>query len=174
MAIRPAKCIRNPDKPAWTRYSKTKPRRSYIKSMPHKDLNQFRMGTKKDNYTMEVRMVCQQDILLRDNCLESARQSANKHLEKTMPANYYFLISPYPHHVIRENKMISGAGADRLQKGMRKSFGRPTDRAARISRGQTVFTITTYTPNLANVKIAIKRATMKLSGTYKIQVKTIG
>ena len=47
MAIRPAKTVRDSDKPPWTRYSKSKPRKSYIKAMPHRDLNQYRMGNKK-------------------------------------------------------------------------------------------------------------------------------
>lgn len=170
MGIRPAKCIRDSDKPPWTRYSKTKPRRSYIKSMPHKDLNQYRMGTMKDDYDLEVDLVSNQDVVLRDNALESSRQTANKHLETKMAGNYFFLIRPYPHHVIRENKMIAGAGADRLQKGMRKSFGRPSDRAARVSKGQKVFTIYTYKSNLSHVKLALGRAMKKLSGTYKVEI----
>lgn len=173
MGIRPAKSIRDPDKPPWTRYSKTRPRRSYIKSMPHRDLNQYRMGTKKEDYDLEVNLVSSQDILLRDNALESARLSANKELEKSAAGNYYFIIRPYPHHVIRENKMIAGAGADRLQKGMRKSFGRPTDRAARIYDGQKIFTVYTYKANLETVRVAYQRAMRKLSGTYKIKVSPV-
>ncbi|MDD5022898.1 MAG: 50S ribosomal protein L16 [Candidatus ainarchaeum sp.] len=170
MGIRPARSIRDADKPPWTRYSKTKPRRSYIKSMPHKDLNQYRMGVEKPDYDLAVHMVSQQDILLRDNALESSRQSANKQLELKVAGNYFFLIRPYPHHVIRENKMIAGAGADRLQKGMRKAFGRPVDRAARISNGQKVFSIYTYKSNLPSVRIALDRAMKKLSGNYRVEI----
>ena len=170
MGIRPAKSIRDSDKPPWTRYSKTKPRKSYIKSMPHIDLNQFRMGAMKDDFDLEVNLISQQDILLRDNALESARQSANKQLEIGSTGNYFFLIRSYPHHIIRENKMIAGAGADRLQKGMRKAFGRPSDRAARIYKGQKVFSIYTYKSNLPAVKLALNRATKKLSGLYKINI----
>ncbi|MEM3422861.1 MAG: 50S ribosomal protein L16, partial [Candidatus Bilamarchaeaceae archaeon] len=127
MGLRPAHTIREPKKKPWTRFSKN-PTKSYIKTMPHSDLHQFRMGVKKDDYNVVVRLVCDKDIVLRDNAIESARQSANKHLEKNINGNYYFVVKPYPHHIIRENKMIAGAGADRLQKGMRHSFGRPTDR----------------------------------------------
>lgn len=172
MGIRPAKTVRDMDKPAWTRYSKTKPRKSFIKSMPHRDLNQFRMGVDKEDYDLKVELVCQEDVVLRDNALESARQSANKHIEKTSAGNYYMIVNPYPHHVIRENKMIAGAGADRLQKGMRKAFGRPSDRAARVRGGQAVFTVYSYKSNLKNIKVAFERAKRKLSGSYKIKVSS--
>ena len=167
MGIRPAKAFRDPDKVAWTRYSK-KPAKCYIKTMPHADLHQFRMGVKKDDYDLVVHLVSQKEIIVRDNAIESARQSANKHLEGNINGSYYFIVRTYPHHVIRENKMIAGAGADRLQKGMRRSFGRPSDRAARFDKGTEVFTIYTYKQNMEHVKKAFERAKRKLSGPYKL------
>ncbi len=168
MGIRPAKAIRDADKVPWTRFSRKKPRKSYIKAMPHADLHQFRMGNMKDDYDLVVHLRSQKPIILRDNAIESARQTANKHLEGSIAGNYYFVVRVYPHHVIRENKMIAGAGADRLQKGMRMSFGRPTDRAARLAVGTDLFTIYTYKANFDNVKKALTRAKRKISGDYKI------
>lgn len=157
---------------AWTRYSRSKPRRSYIKAMPHADLHQFRMGEMKDDFDAVVHLVSDQDIIIRDNSIESARQSTNKYLEKHMAGAYYYVVRVYPHHVIRENKMISGAGADRLQKGMRASFGRPTDRAARLSKGTEVFTLYTTKANVAHVKNAFTKAKRKLSGSYSFVVES--
>lgn len=170
MGIRPGRAIRDMDKVAWTRYSKSKPKKSFIKAMPHRNLNQFRMGVRKPDYDLEVQLISDQDVILRDNALESARQSANKHMEKTILGNYYMIVRPYPHHVLRENKMIAGAGADRLQKGMRKAFGRPTHRAARINKNQEVFSIYTYKNNLPIIKVALHRAIMKMSGDYRVKV----
>lgn len=169
--IRPARAIRDMDKVAWTRFSKTKPRRSFIKAMPHKDLNVYRMGARKSGYDREYHLTSEQDIIIRDNSLESARQAANKYLEKIIPMGYYFVVRVFPHHVIRENKMIAGAGADRLQKGMRQSFGRPTDRAARICKKQQVFSVYTSSANEAHVKTAFARAMKKLSGRFRLEVK---
>jgi large subunit ribosomal protein L10e len=170
MGIRPARTIRDPDKVAWTRFSR-KPRKSYVKVMPHPDLHQFRMGTDKPDFDLTVHLVSKQDIIVRDNALESARQSANKHLEKVLgPAGYFMFLRSYPHHITRENKMIAGAGADRLQKGMRHSFGRPTDRAARIYKNKIVFTVRTYKGNIDAVNVAMERAMKKLSGKYKVVV----
>ena len=170
MGIRPAKCFRDMTKVAWTRFSRSKPRKSYIKSMPHRDLNTFRTGTKNDKYDAVIDLVSSGDITLRDNALESARQTLNKHLETAFPGNYYLVVRAYPHHIIRENKMIAGAGADRLQKGMRQSFGIPTDRAARLKAGSSVFTVYTFKQNLNFVKSALTRCKRKLSGSYTVQV----
>lgn len=171
MGIRPAKTIRDPDKVPWTRYSRSKPSKSYIKAMPHADLHQFRMGVMKDDYDAVVSLTSQEAVILRDNSIESARMTSNKYLENNINGLYYFLVKIYPHHVVRENKMISGAGADRLQKGMRRSFGRPTDRAARLGRNTELFVVYTYKANVEHVKKAFSRAMRKLSGRYKVVVK---
>jgi large subunit ribosomal protein L10e len=171
MGIRPAKSIRDADKVAWTRFSRRKPRKSFIKAMPHADLHQFRMGVDKGDYDVSVSLRCEEDLILRDNAIESARQSSNKHMEKTMLGAYYFIVRVFPHHIIRENKMIAGAGADRLQKGMRQAFGRPTDRAARLDAGRDLFTIKSYKANLGHMKAALTRAMRKLSGKYRIVVQ---
>ncbi len=173
MAIRPARALRQPDKVAWTRYSKSKPRQSYIKAMPHADLHQFRMGEMKDEFDTVMHMVSETPMIIRDNSIESARQSANKYLEVHMLGAYYFVVRVYPHHIIRENKMIAGAGADRLQKGMRRSFGRPSDRAARLDVGTELFTIYTVSSNIDHVKKAFTKAQRKLSGKYRVVVQKI-
>jgi large subunit ribosomal protein L10e len=172
MGIRPARTFRDSDKVAWTRFSRSKPRRSYIKAMPHADLHQFRMGAMKDDFDAVIHLVSDQSIIIRDNAIESARQSTNKYLEAHMTGAYYFLVRVFPHHVIRENKMISGAGADRLQKGMRRSFGRPTDRAARLSKGTELFTLYTYSSNVEHVRKAFDKAKRKLSGSYTLTVES--
>ncbi|MFH1221973.1 MAG: 50S ribosomal protein L16 [Candidatus Micrarchaeota archaeon] len=169
MGLRPAHTFREPTKRPWTRYSRN-PTKSYIKTLPHADLHQFRMGVSKADYDLTVNLVPVKDIVLRDNAIESARQSANKQLEKNINGNYYFIVRPYPHHIIRENKMIAGAGADRLQKGMRQSFGRPTDRAAYVDKGKLVFSVSTYKANIEVVLVAMERAKRKLSGKYRVIV----
>jgi len=170
MGIRPGRAIRQPDKVAWTRYSKSKPKKSYIKAMPHADLHQFRMGVMKPDFDCVMTLRCDEAIILRDNAIESARQSSNKYLEKSIAGAYYLQVMVYPHHIIRENKMIAGAGADRLQKGMRQAFGRPTDRAARLKVGTDLFTVYSYKANAAHMKMCLVRAMHKISGRFRITV----
>ena len=168
MGIRPGRSVRDMKKVAWTRYSRSKPRKSYIKAMPHQTLQQFRMGINKEDYDVVFNLRAQGDIIIRDNTIESARQTANKLLEKSIPSSYYFVVCIFPHHVLRENKMIAGAGADRLQKGMRQSFGRPTHKAARIYAGKSLFTLYTYKQHEPLIRTAFERAKRKLSGSFKI------
>ena len=173
MGLRPAHTCRTLGKKAWARYSKKKPRRSYVKAMPHLSLLVYTMGDQKKGFDTEFSLTADGDIQLRDHALEASRQAANKYLEKAIPNQYHFRVLVFPHNVIRENKMIAGAGADRLQKGMRKAFGRPTNRAARIRAGQTVFRIRMNKANLPHLQEAIRRARAKLSGKYTLQERQL-
>ena len=47
----------------------------------------------------------------------------------------------HPYHVIRINKMLSCAGADRLQTGMRGAFGKPQGLVARVSVGAILLSV---------------------------------
>jgi large subunit ribosomal protein L10e len=161
--------MRNPNSQAWARYSLKKPRKNYIRALPHTSLLVFNMGVNKDTYDLDVRLNTEEPIQLRSNAIESARQAINKYLETEIPLNYSLKVLVYPHNVIREHKMATGAGADRISRGMSQAFGRPTFIAARLKKGQSVFLIRT---NKANKKVAyeaFRRATSKLSGTFKIR-----
>jgi large subunit ribosomal protein L10e len=56
----------------------------------------------------------------------------------------------HPWHVLRINKMLSCAGADRLQQGMRGAFGKPVGKAARVAIGDILFSIRVNANNLLN------------------------
>ena len=47
----------------------------------------------------------------------------------------------HPYHVTRINKMLSCAGADRLQTGMRHAYGKPNGLVARVRIGQPIISI---------------------------------
>jgi large subunit ribosomal protein L10e len=57
---------------------------------------------------------------------------------------YHLKVRVYPHQVLRENKMMAFAGADRLQDGMRLSFGKPAGTAARVRFMQPIIDV--YVP----------------------------
>ena len=172
MGLRPARTCRTLEKTAWTRFSKKKPRKSYVKAMPHLSLLVYEMGSRKQHFDYTYDLVADHDVQLRDNSLEAARQAANKYLEKVILNLFFFKVRVYPHNVIRENKMIAGAGADRLQKGMRQAYGRPTDRAARINAGQPVFTIHVAKENSSHIEEAYRRARRKMSGLFTVRKST--
>jgi large subunit ribosomal protein L10e len=139
--------------------------------MPHNSLNVFSMGNPKGVYDTHIDLVSGGPIQIRDNSLESARQAANKYLEKNAINAYFLRVLVYPHNVIRENKMIAGAGADRMQKGMRKSYGRAMDVAARIKAGQSIFTLKINKKDMPFANEAFRRSMLKLPGRFAMRAR---
>ena len=170
MKLRPARTMRTPNSQAWSRYSVKKPKKSYVKALPHTSLLVFRMGVDKPSYELSFRLCSNQRVQIRSNSLEAARQVANKHLEREIPGNYFFRVVTYPHNVIREKKRATGAGADRLSQGMSLSFGKGISVAARVGKGQGVIEVKADKNNRRIAMEALKRAASKLSGTYKIEI----
>jgi large subunit ribosomal protein L10e len=111
---------------------------------------------------------------IRANALEAARQHANKFLSSKLgDSNYFMRIAVYPHHILRENKMMAMAGADRLQDGMRLAFGTPIGRAARMRRGQPVIILFVDEKNVEVAKEALERAASKLPLPTRIIVEKV-
>jgi len=69
--------------------------------------------------------------------------------------------------------MIFGAHADRLQDGMRKSFGKPVGRAARVEPGQVLVEAFVNEDGIDTAKLAMKRGEDKLPTTCKIVMEKI-
>ena len=93
--------------------------------------------------------------------------------DKYGETGYKMSIRPFPHIILRENKMIATAGADRLQEGMRRSFGKPTGRAARIDVGQEILTIYVKEDGVETAKKACQVARTKLPMKMKIWVEKV-
>jgi len=173
MKLRPARSVRGILSQSWARYSVKKPKKNYIKSLPHTSLLVFNMGMNKPSYDLVLTLNSDQDVQLRSNSLEAARQVANKLLERELVNNFYFSVVPYPHNVIREKKRATGAGADRLSQGMSLSFGTPSSIAARVKKGQVIMRLRTVAASKDVARLALKRAASKLSGTYTISMSQI-
>ena len=171
--LRPARSVRYVLSQPWARYSVKKPKKNYIKSLPHTSLLVFNMGVNRPTYDLLLTLNSDQDVQLRSNALEAARQVANKHLESELVNNYYFTLVTYPHCVIREKKRATGAGADRLSQGMSLSFGTPSSIAARVREGQVILRLKTMSSSKKVAREALKRASSKLSGTYTISMSPI-
>ena len=85
---------------------------------------------------------------------------------------FHLRIRVHPWHVLRINKMLSCAGADRIQQGMRGAYGKPEGKAARVKIEQILMSIRCKPDNLANAAQALKLAKMKISGRQKIITST--
>jgi len=170
MGLRPAHAYRDIKGQAWTRFSRHKPRRSYVKSRPGSVLRKFDHGDPNAKYELQIDLMTEDGVQVRDNAIESARQAVHKYLETNCPGRYFLRVRVYPHVVLRENKMITGAGADRLQTGMQRAFGRPMRIAARIYANKPIYTVKIMKADLTAAKEAFRRAKCKLCGHYYLKV----
>jgi large subunit ribosomal protein L10e len=77
----------------------------------------------------------------------------------------------FPHHVLREHALATGAGADRFSSGMRKAFGKPSGRAVQIRKSQRIFLLKVDRKNLDIAKKALKKSDTKLPTPCRIEVE---
>lgn len=66
--------------------------------------------------------------------------------------------------------MLSVAGADRLQTGMRGAFGKPAGKVARVSVGQILLSVRTIDRHRATAVEALRRSMYKFPGRQKVVV----
>src|SRR5213080_3822773 len=117
---------------------------------------------------------CLGRLQIRHNALESGRVAANKVLfDKYGETGYRLQLCVYPHIILRENKMIATAGADRLQEGMRRAFGKPTGRAARVRDGQSIFIVYVPVDGVEVGKKACETASTKMPMRTRIMVEEV-
>merc|ERR1712146_583095 len=85
---------------------------------------------------------------------------------------FHIRMRPHPFNVIRINKTLSCAGADRLSSGMRGAFGKSYGTAARVDIGQVLISVRTKEEKLAIAVEALRRAKFKFAGRQKIHVSS--
>lgn len=83
---------------------------------------------------------------------------------------FHLRIRCKPFHVLRINKMLSCAGADRLQTGMRGAYGKPLGVCARVGIGQILMSLRTKDGNVEKAIESFRRAKFKFPGRQKIVV----
>lgn len=170
MGLRPAKCYRNVKRP-YTRSSK-KRSKNFVKGAPDPKIRRFEMGNSKKNFSLNVNLVTKQSVQIRHNALEAVRMATNKFLNDAIgKENYFFKVLIYPHQILRENPLATGAGADRYQTGMRKSFGKPIGTAAIVKKNQKILLIRIDENKKEIAKKALKIAGAKLPTTCDIVYK---
>tara|TARA_Y100000034_G_scaffold92364_1_gene111612 strand:- start:209 stop:727 length:519 start_codon:yes stop_codon:yes gene_type:complete len=168
-SLRKGRCYSKPVK-AYTRKSKVKAK-SYIKTTPANRIVRYDMGNLKGEFNHTVNLIVNQDIQIRHNAIESARLVVFRRLQKTGLNNFYFKIKTFPHHILRENKMLSGARADRLQTGMSHAFGKPMGLAAKLKKGKVIFSIKVNKEHIKQATESIKLAIPRLPCKCVLEVK---
>jgi large subunit ribosomal protein L10e len=149
-------------KRAYTRFSKYK-QLSYVRSRPVCKVVRFDVGDVGKTFPLTLHLISKSDLQIRDNAIESARQTCNRLLEKTLgKTGFRFMTRIYPHHVLRENPLAAGAGADRLSTGMAHSYGKCVGVAAQVKAGKPLFTVHIGKENVTVARQALKRASYKV------------
>lgn len=165
--LRKASAYRKLERP-YTRYSKYKKMR-FVRARPVCRVVRFDMGNAQKEFETSLHLVCKSNIQIRDNAIEAARQTSNRALEKVLgKTGYHLKVRVYPHHVLRENPLAAGAGADRMSTGMAHSFGKVIGIAAQIKKGQTIFSVRIDKKDLDLGKIALVKASRKFPCQFTI------
>ena len=171
VGLRKAQCYRRVER-AYTRKSKFKSK-GYIKAFPPHKISRFEMGDRKKEFPFKLKLVSKDTLQIRHNAIESARMVINKELETKLGTNYYLTVNIFPHHALRENRMLGGAHADRLQSGMAHSFGKVIGSAAQVKKGKILFTAFVNKEGIDVAKNALNSANPRLPGRCLVAVEAM-
>lgn len=161
MGLRPAKCYKKRERP-FTRQSRRKPKKGYVKGVPMSKIRKFELGDPKGKFDRRMFLVSEEPAQIRHNALEAVRVTLHKKLENNVGKGVYFAkVLVYPHHVLRENLLATGAGADRFQTGMRKAYGKVVSTAAQVRAGQRLVEVRVNPGKELAARAALKAVSSK-------------
>lgn len=169
MGRRPARCYR---------YCKNKPyiKSRYLRGVPESKITIYDVGNRNEpaaTLPLCVHLVSGEQEQISSNALEAARIVVNKYLIKHCGReNFHLRVRVHPWHYIRINRMLTCAGADRLQTGMRGAFGKPEGSVARVNINQILLSVRSKTIFRASVIEALRRAMYKFPGRQNILVSS--
>lgn len=167
MGRRPSRCYR---------YQKNKPypKSRFNRGVPDPKIRMYDGGKKRANWDLFpccVHLVSYEKEQITSEALEAARIAANKYMQvNTGKEGFHIRIRVHPWHVVRINKMLSCAGADRLQTGMRHAYGKALCKSARVNIGSILMSIRTKPENVPKAQEALRRAKFKFPGRQKVFV----
>ena len=167
MGRRPARCYRQIK-------NKPYPKSRFCRGVPDPKIRIYDVGMKRhdvDAFPLCVHLASWEKENVGSEALEAARIAANKYLTKYAgKESFHIRIRVHPYHVLRINKMLSCAGADRLQTGMRGAFGKPQGLCARVGIGQILMSVRCKDQHEEVACEALRRAKFKFAGRQKIVV----
>ena len=161
MGRRPARCYR---------YCKNKPylKSRYLRGVPDAKIKFFEGGKKNahfDEFPYCAHLVSGEKEQISSEALEAGRIVINKYLQVNVGKEAFHLrVRAHPYHIVRINKMLSCAGADRLQTGMRHAYGKPQGVVARCNIGQILFSVRARANCGPHVIEALRRCKFKFPG----------
>lgn len=146
----------------------------YLRGVPEPKLRIYDVGRKTagvDEFPAVAHMFSDEREQISSEALEAARIASNRYLAKVAGREgFHMRMRAHPFHVLRINKMLSCAGADRLQTGMRHAYGKPAGVVARVKIGQILMSVRCKKVNLHVAVEALRRSKMKFPGRQKIVI----
>jgi len=136
--------------------------------VPESKIRIYEVGRKKahvDDFPYCCHLLSDEKEQISSEALEAARIACNKYLVKYAGKdNFHMRIRAHPFHVLRINKMLSCAGADRLQTGMRHAYGKPQGVVARVRIKQIMMSVRCKDQYAKVAMEALRRGKMKFPG----------
>jgi large subunit ribosomal protein L10e len=149
-------------------------KREYARGGAQSKIQRYWGGAKEvpwKDWQLVVGLKVNSQIQISSNTLEAIRITINSVLQKKLGRqNYRLNVRPKPFQKVRENRMLAFAGADRVQSGMRNSFGRSTGVCARVRAGQIVAEVGTSLKNLPLIRDRFRVASMKICSSCQIVI----
>merc|ERR1712196_175378 len=155
-------------------YQKNKPylKSRYCRGVPDPKIRIYDLGRKKasvDDFPFCAHLTSDELEQVSSEALEACRIACNKYMTKSAGKDsFHMRIRVHPFHVLRINKMLSCAGADRLQTGMRGAFGKTYGTVARVSIGQILLSVRARDVHADSVMEALRRAKYKFPGRQRL------
>ena len=149
-------------------------RREYARGGSQSKIVRFWGGDKSipwENWELVVGLKVNKQIQISSNALEAIRVTINSALQKTLGrTNFRFRVRPKPFQKYRENRMLAFAGADRVQSGMRNSFGRSTGVCARVKAGSIICDVGISLKDIHTVRDRLRVASMKIPCSCQVVI----
>merc|ERR1739848_129037 len=154
--------------------NKPYPKSRFNRGVPDPKIRMYDGGMKKANWEKFpacVHLVSGEKEQITSEGLEAARIAANKYMQVNCgKESFHIRIRVHPWHVVRINKMLSCAGADRLQTGMRHAYGKALCKSARVNIGTILISIRTKPDFVPHAQEALRRAKFKFAGRQMVFV----
>ncbi len=164
---RPWRCYAKWNRRAYQHKRSANHRREYARGGAQSKIARYWGGDKSRDWSdweLVIGLKVIRQIQISSNALEAIRVTINSPLQKILGrTNYRFRVRSKPFQKYRENRMLAFAGADRVQSGMRNSFGRSTGVCARVKAGAIILDVGCNLKDLAVVRERLRIASMKIS-----------
>ncbi len=170
MGLRPNRCYRKIERP-YTRHATRVQKKDFVGGVPGVRTRQFVVGNQTKDFEMVIDVKSKESTQIRDNAMEAVRLKLVREFTKVLGKdNWLFKIRKFPFHILRENKLASGAGADRVSSGMKHSFGKNIGRAVQIKAGEIFISAVVNKVDLEKARTILKKVRHKINMEYDLIV----